>query len=778
MKKELKDYLGGAEWHFNEFGWESSRQGIDESLFALGNGNIGSRGILEELPTGVKPGTFFSGIYDKTSSQVQELVNAPNPINLQISIEGEKLDVSAMDVIDHERILDINQGILYRRTVFQTTVTKNKILYESLRFFSMANPNIACMKVAITPLEHSTQFTLKSTVDTDVANSGLITEGLKRHFFIHEFSKLGDINYLCTKTLEHEVLLGYSTMIQLTINRKTKSQTKRMFRFSLRKGQTAMITKYISFVTSNEVPATRVKSQSIKTLKNALSLGFEKLIDAHSNAWRMLWKRCDFLIEGDHELHRGIKYNIFHLLSTGSKHMSNDVSVGARCLSGEGYRGHIFWDVEIFVLPFFIYTFPNVAKKLLLYRYNRLDAARKNAKSRGYSGAMFPWESAHDGDDVTPTWHKDFDGRMIKIHTMQQEHHITADVAYAVWHYYQATHDDEFIINYGLEILLESAQFWNSRVIRDKKRRCYVINEVIGPDEFHEKVNNNAYTNQLAKWNLLIAKEAVDLFLRKSSSKTRKLLKKLKLTQKEIEEWGKVAHKIYLPELKKNKIIEQFEGFFKKKKYPLPGIDSSGLPTLPKKVALENIGKTQFVKQADVILLFYLFPSLFSSDVALKNFEYYESRTLHKSSLSASMHSLMAARLGMQEMAYRYLQISARTDLDNLYGNTFEGIHAASLGGTWQAFVNGFCGIGIKKGELSMSPFLPKKWKRIEFQLCWRGGSVDIEIDSNEVKVQWRGKGTLSLYVYNQLVKLKRGKWGRFERESITTETVEMKGIY
>lgn len=787
METDLKKYLNGSEWHIAELGWDSSRQGLQESIFALGNGYIGSRGVLEELPTGCQPGTYFAGLYDSTCAQVKELINVPNPISLQVSIGGEKLDISAMKFLDHERILDISKGVLYRRTLFQTAIIKAKILYQSIRFFSMANPHLAVLRVVLTPLDHNTTFTMKSAIDTSVVNAGSVTEGAKRHFLIQEYASSGYAKYVCTKTLENEVLLACAAQLTITKNNRTRASQRRKQDLTVKKGDSIILTKYFSLLTSNDVPKSKVKQLSLASLKRGVATGFEALMDRHTKAWNRLWDNSDIRIEGDPECLRAVRYNLYHLLITGSPHISEDVSIGARSLSGEGYRGHVFWDAEICILPFFVYHFPDIARRLLMYRYKRLGAARLNAKRWGYSGAMFPWESADTGDDVTPTWHKDLDGSIIKIHTMEYENHITADIAFAIWEYFQATNDERFFLDYGLEMLLETARFWDSRMIFDKKLRQYVIRNVMGPDEFHNDVDNNVYTNWMAKWNLNIALEAFRIGLQQSPKKTKALLRRLKLTQKQVETWHKVANKVYIPYMKRGTLLAQFDGFLKKKKYPLPDIDKSGLPCLPQKIPLEKIGQTQFVKQADVILLLFLFPSRFSREFIHRNLSFYEDRTLHKSSLSVSSHSVVAARIGLEDKAYRYLMIGARSDLDNVYGNTEEGIHAAAMGGTWQAIVKGFCGMKVENGHLSFWPYLPAQWKKIAYSLHWQGGEVDLAIDTDEFRIRWRrpkrtksvaGEKTLPVYIFGELQTLQTNRWYSFVSREHRPSAAPMKGVF
>ncbi len=739
MGDEFEKYLSSSDWHIVEYGWDPERQSVHETLFTLANGYVGSRGVLEEIPVDARPGTFFAGLFDSTGAQVPELINAPNPISIQISVGGEKLDVSAMDVLDHKRILDMRHGLLFRDTLYRTTIGKKKVRYRSLRFFSMANPHVAVMQVSLTPVSGQLSFTVRSAVDTSVTNAGLVTEGDKRHFHIYEHSYHGDANYICTKTLESETLIAYASEAVIHVNGKKKRPRRRKFEVKLRPGQTAVITKYFAFFTSRECSEGRIRSKTLFTLKRAVAAGFDKLCRRHISKWEKLWQKGEVHIEGDGKLQRALRFNIYHLLSVGNDNTPEDVSIGARSLSGEGYRGHVFWDTEIFMLPYYIYTAPQVAKKLLLYRWRRLDAARLNAALNGYEGAMFPWESADSGEDVTPTWHKDFDGRVIEIHTMQQEHHITADIAYAVWQYYSATGDERFMLDHGLEMLFETARFWASRVSFNRSKNVFEIKDVIGPDEFHEGVDNNAFTNAMARWNLLIAKHAYNVFKKKKVSSFGKLCKKLKLTGSETEKWGRIGSKIVIHYDKRNGIIEQFEGFFKKKKMALPHLDAHGLPVFPSSVPLDKIGRTQFIKQADVVMLMYLLPDTCERKCAIRNYQYYERRTLHKSSLSPAVHAAVAGRLGLRDDASRYLRIAALIDLEDIYGNTRDGIHAASIGGVWQAVVLGLCGIRQEDGVLCFDPYLPKNWKEISFKLSWRSMDLDISVDKSEVRLKLVG---------------------------------------
>lgn len=735
MKDYFAHYLSEDRWQIFEKGWDPDLQNVRETQFSLGNGYVGSRGILEEIPAGAYPGTYIAGIYDRTGAQVTELINAPNPVDLRIVAQGEKLAVSAMDVLEHSRILDLRKGLLWRRTIYSNS-KKKRFDYQSLRFFSVDDPHIGTMQIYLTPLDGATNITVQTTIDCSVTNKGVLTEGKKRHFQIAEVSGSKDLSYLCTRTFEKEVSIAYASSLRVRKGRKSYRTSDRMVRLRLKKGQTVGLTRIFSIYTSFDIGSDKVKSPTIKSLRKAAKFGFERLLDDHTKRWAENWKSANIEIKGDPDVERALRFNIYHLLIAA---YPNDgrVSIGARSLSGEGYRGHIFWDTEIFILPFFIYTNPRVAKNLLLYRYNRLEEARKIASHNGFKGTQFPWESADTGQETTPTWYKDFDGSIIRIHTMEMEHHITCDIAYAADHYYQATHDEDFLLRYGLEIIFEAARFWASRVEYNKREKIYEVKCVIGPDEFHEEVNNNAFTNAMARWNLLRANELYRKLNVLHPKELKRITKKIELKDSEIKEWYYIARKIKLPYSKKRRVISAFDGYFKKREVTITNFDDNFMPIFPKGLPVGKVGKTRLVKQADMVMLLYLLPDLFSLSQKKRNYFYYERRTLHKSSLSPSMHTIVGLEAGDEERAYRYFIHSLGADLRNVHGNTSDGIHAASLGGTWQAVVNGFAGMRIRRGVLTFDPKLPPHWKELRFTIKWRGRDLSVAVYKRKVALKF-----------------------------------------
>jgi len=385
---------------------------------------------------------------------------------------------------------------------------------------------------------------------------------------------------------------------------------------------------------------------------------------------------------------------------------------------------------------------------------------------------LFPWESAETGYDETPAWAKNLDGKITKISTGKYEHHISADIAYAVYYYYLITKDTAFMENCGYEIMLETARFWSSRLEKKGKNQC-VIKNVIGPDEFHDYVDNNAYTNMLAKWNMLMAHRLWQEFKKDNPTLHKKLSIKLRIDTKELKSWKTQSSQIKI-NIRKDKVIEQFDGFFKKSYIEIINFDENGMPLLPEGVKVKDYNKTQLVKQADVLMLLYLLSDEFSQKTKESNFWYYESRTLHKSSLSPAVHALIALEVGALSKAYQFFNVALRADISNLHGNSAEGVHAASLGGVWQVVVNGFAGIKVnkKKRILKINPYMPKSWQNINCSLFWQNKLLRFNVENNKVsiKIDSNKKETLEIMVFGQIQTITSKRKTVFIRKKIDSK--------
>ena len=453
------------------------------------------------------------------------------------------------------------------------------------------------------------------------------------------------------------------------------------------------------------------------SLARAEAAGIGELRARHRTAWRERWAGADVVVEGDAEAQRALRFALYHLISAGDPD-SDRASIGARALTGPGYRGHVFWDTEIFVLPFLVWTHPQTARALLAYRHRALPAAKAKARRLGYAGALYAWESADTGEETTPEHVWLPDGTCLTILTGLQEHHISADVAWAVCQYRQVTGDDAFMAEMGAEIVVETARFWASRATLGDDGR-YHIEKVIGPDEYHEGVDDNAYTNVLARWNLQEADRLCDELPDVAAA--------LGARPDERGRWLAVADGLVDNFDPETLLYEQFAGFFKLD--DVRAVDLAPRPFTGEMVlGVDGLRQSQVVKQADVLMLGILLPDLVGPEVAAANYRYYEPRTSHGSSLSPAIHALVAARLGDFESAESYFGLAGGVDLENRMGNARDGVHIATMGGLWQAAVFGFGGVRADGDAVRIDPCPLPSWPTLEFPVQWRGARIHVRV--------------------------------------------------
>lgn len=740
-----------------------------ETLFTLTNGYMGVRGTFEEGSEGERSGNFIAGIFDKSDAQVREIVNAQNWLRIKLYVEGEELSLDKCQLIEFKRILDMKKGILFRSMLIKDS--KDRITrIEGYRFISRSDLHRSAIKLFVTPVNYSGVVGIESIIDGTVLNSADSPKHRVKHLKVADNSSLNKSGvYLETATIDDDIRIATGSAVRLyhyeDKEKNNIAKFKRFlplgemsieyFEFDGTENKTVVIDKFIITYTSRDVKKGLLKSTVEKELFAFAGEGIDKELQRHIEVYEELWSVADINIEGDEEADKALRFNIFHLMSSVNE---NDpmVSIAAKALHGEGYKGHVFWDTEIFMLPFFIYVHPKAAKTLLMYRYNMLDAARKNAALNGYKGAQYPWESADTGEEETPKWGFDYKGNPVRIWTGDLEHHITADIAFAVWEFFRATEDIEFMLNYGAEVIFETARFWVSRCEYVKELDRYEINNVIGPDEFHEHVDNNAYTNYLAKWNIKKGLELINMLKEKYPEHYYAISNKICLTNEEIEKCKKVEEKIYIPYDKDKKLIEQFEGYFDKKDYVIDKFDENNMPIWPEGVDITRLGDTQLIKQADVVMLMLLLGEEFDEETKRINYEYYEKRTMHKSSLGPSMYAIMGLKVGDHKNAYQSFMRSANVDLVDNQGNTKEGLHAASAGGTWQVAVFGFGGMEIdKEGILNINPWLPEKWDKLSYKVFWKGNLIEVIVTKEDVSVKkLEGKGNIKVKVKGKEITL------------------------
>lgn len=716
-------------WHVVEAEFNPARMGHYESVFTLGNGYLGTRGVFEELYRQRTPGTFVAGLFDKAHhNEVTELPNIPDWIEVSILLDGEELDLTQGKVVAYQRVLNLKEGVLTRTVTWESPKGKRTALKFS-RFASLANVHLLGLSIEVTPENWDGSIEFRSALNGQVTNSGT------QHFTSLEHSTYAERGiYLFQETVQskHQVALAANHVVHGELTDESFKNAHRRITYNAvmagKQGEVARLDKLATIYTTRDrdlPPATNVLHHTLAESTREARRSLEEHLAEHKAVWAERWEMADVELGAQDDFDQlAVRFSIFHLIQMTAW---NDptVSVAAKGLSGEGYKGHVFWDTEIFIMPFFLYTFPNVARSLLSYRYHTLPGALKNARENGYSGAQFAWESADTGEETTP----EVGGidpvtrKPIPILCGKQEHHISVDVPYGIWNYYRATGDREFLLNEGAEILLLTARFWASRVTYNAAEDCFEIEEVIGPDEYKEGIDNNYYTNALVQWHLRKTAKLVEML--KEDSKE-DLLTRLGVTEGELADWQEIADKIKLP--REGALLHQFEGFMDLKELDvLKYRDTPGL--LQRHHGWEEINQSQVIKQADVVMLLYLLRDHFTKEEKRVNWDFYEPKTMHDSSLSAAIHSIVANDVDLAEEAYAYFKKASRIDLADNMGNTNAGLHSASMGGLWQAVVHGFGGVRVKDGELVVEPKLPQAWDSLSFKVSFQGRRFHVSIN-------------------------------------------------
>lgn len=753
--------LSDEPWLLRRKGFRNTRKSIqvNETLLTIGNGYLNIRGSLEELPPEHAGGMYLSGIYDKSEAAVEGLVKCPMWTDVSIWSEGHKFCLSTCKTLFHEQILDMKKGVLHRLTTFKNP-SGQIITLETIRLVFMHNVHLGYLLVKVTPKNFSAPIRVLSGLNGDVCNRGFFPREMLKHLQLERIERGRAFMYLEMKTRERGIRISEAASWKLVSpSLQSYKWEPRIYgekftseiTIDAQKGETYVFEKLAVVSSSREMPAEEMFKGTIGKLKSYVRSGAPHEIASHLASWQEKWKQADIVLKGDAVAQHALRFNIYELLINGP---IRPAGIGAKFLSSEGYLGHAFWDTEIFILPFYIYNFPDIARNLLLYRYNTLAGAKQNALKMGYKGAKYAWESATTGEDVTPRFASKLERTIRLIYTGTEEDHIVSDVIYGVEKYFRATGDDSFLLDYGLEMVFLTARFWASRVV--KTGGIYEIRCVIGPDEFHEHVNNNAYTNFIVKWHLRLAVMLFRFMGRNNSAFLESLASRLTLNSNEVDSWFDISKSLKLSYDSETMLFEQFDGYFALKDYVIEGVDRKGHPILPPGINYRNIQSTRLIKQADVLIMMMLFPHAFSNVDKSANYDFYEKRTAHKSSLSHCIHAIMGLSAARRTRAYDYFMKTALFDLENLHENTDLGIHAAATGGTWQTVVYGFGGFSIKSDRLVLKPWLPKKWESLSFCVRWKSRTVKISVNHDTVSILINSdeETTLPLTLYCKTYKI------------------------
>lgn len=744
-------YDKAQEWKIEEGKFDSDLLGKCEAIMCLGNGYLGLRSATEERYLEEKRGYFVAGTFNRfDEEEVTELPNIADILAIDMYFGGQYFTLEKGTIKEYSRTLDLKTGELYRH-VYWISPLGDEFDITFYRVVSLNDVHLIAQKVEITPINHNTELKVLTGINGRMTNSGSqhLSDGDKR---------LYDKQYmqLIQTTVESKIDIIHNTTCSFTMNKESINMNSRIaierrkiyteYTGIVGKGKTLTIEKISNVYTSRDkenegLDRRAIQEKSIDALKHSSVQGYDAILRESAKKWKTrVWDENPITINSEDPFDQlAIRFAKYHLTIMTPAH-DNRMSIAAKGLSGEGYKGHTFWDTDIFILPYFTFTNPKIARQLGQYRYFLLPGAHKKALSNGYEGAQFPWESAWINDgEVTPVWGAAdiITGLPTKIWSGFIEQHITADVAYGIWQYYMVTDDEEFMDEYGYELLMDTAKFWASRLEYSMEDHRYHINDVVGPDEYKEHADDNAFTNYMAYWNIKKAMEYYQLLKEKKTVLYDKLHKKMDLENAYLV-WEDRVDKIYLPVPRESDlVIPQDKNYLTYKDIDLTKYkNQTQVGSMFLDYNLEQVNKIQVSKQADIMILFFLMEDMFSLEVKKANWNYYEPRTLHDSSLSLSTHCILANDMGDYDMAYNLFRRACYIDLGPNMKSSDEGIHAASIGGIWQSVAYGFGGVRMLNGNLRIEPKLPKTWLSLEFKIIWKGQTLNITIHKDSLIVE------------------------------------------
>ena len=691
-----------------------------ESIFSLGNGAMGMRANFEEDYTGdTLQGSYIGGVYypDKTRvgwwkngypEYFAKVLNAPNWIGLHIKINGELLDLNTcLEVKNFRRQLNMKEG-WYERSFTAMLPNQQEIQVKVLRFLSLRYDEIGALRYEITPLTTEATIEIESYLDSGIKNSDANWD--ERFWNTLEISSEDNFATILAETKKtgfkvHTFMQNQLFIDNKALNISSKENKKEnyiglQYEVKVKQNQTFCIEKYGGYSISNDY-STLTKS---KTLSKSIAL-FDSLLEKQKEDWATIWETSDIVIEGDEKAQQSIRFNIFQLNQTYSGKYAH-LNIGPKGFTGEKYGGSTYWDTEAYCLPFYMATKgAEVARNLLMYRYNQLDKAIENAQKLGFTGgaALYPMVTMN-GEECHNEWEITF-----------EEIHRNGAIAFAIYNYTRYTSDESYIKEYGIKVLIAIARFWAQRVSFSEEKQKYVILGVTGPNEYENNINNNFYTNYLASWCLRYAAEQVTT------------LQKEDITKEETQQWLHIAQNIYLPYSEKYGVYLQQDGFLDKYLKPVTAIPAEERP-LNQHWSWDRILRSPYIKQADTLQGFYFFEDHFTKEELQKHYEFYEPFTVHESSLSPCVHSVLASALGKTDEAYTLYLRTARLDLDDYNKEVHEGLHITSMAGTWLSIVEGFAGMRVKNGKLTFTPRLPKHWKSLSFKVIFQGEIKEIKL--------------------------------------------------
>ncbi len=755
----MKQYLLHDEWSIVEEGFRPDYNRISESVFSIGNGQSGQRANFEEAYSGDSlQGSYIAGVYypDKTRvgwwkigypEYFAKVLNAPNWICIDLAVDGEPVDLATCSVEDFRRELNMKAGYLKRRATL-TLANGKRLRIESTRFLSLADDEVGAIRYSVTALNFSAAVSLGPCIDGDVHNEDSNYGEQFWAFLAHRVE--GREAYLTTQTKKTAFGVCHGTAYELVKGQKAIEPEAvsvidkpkcvgHILVLPLQEGEQMTLYKYAGIVSSLNYPEDKLEDAARAAVRRAREAGFEALLQNQAEAWASKWEEADIVIEGDVAAQQGIRFNIFQLYQTYTGEDAR-LNIGPKGFTGEKYGGSTYWDTEAYCLPFYLATADqHVARNLLLYRYNHLEKAIENAEKLGFTrgAALYPMVTMN-GEECHNEWEITF-----------EEIHRNGAIAYAIYSYINYTGDDAYLASNGLEVLIGIARFWAQRVHYSERKGHYVMHGVTGPNEYENNVNNNWYTSYIARWCLQYTLDSLKAVRQADEARYQKLMNRLKCEEREPTHWQQIIDGLYLPEEEGLGIFVQHDGFLEKEALTVADLKPEDRP-LNQNWSWDRILRSVFIKQADVLQGLYFFEDHFDEDTHRRNFDYYEPRTVHESSLSPCIHSILAAKLGRLDKAYEMYLRTARLDLDDVNNDTEDGCHITSMAGTWMAVVQGFGGMRVQEGKLAFAPILPPQWRGYTFKVRFRGQVVEVKVKPGEVVLQNHDRTALSILLYGQ----------------------------
>ena len=750
------NYIQPDNWSIIEEGFDPKHVKSSESLMSLGNGAMGQRANFEEHYSGETfQGSYVAGVYypDKTRvgwwkngypEYFAKVLNAPNWIGINVSINGEELDLAKCNKIEHfRRELNMKEGWLSRSFV-ATLQNFIEVQIETKRFLSLDIDEVGAIEFNVTPLNNDAQIDFSPYLDNGITNEDsnwddkfwdilsvnheneqgfIVSKTMKTHFYVCTFMQ--------TQIAVNGTVLKPSKVVNDSIDKISFT-----YQNQVSKGDTITLTKFGGYVSDRNHDKNELVSVAKKILNQVSEIGFNALLERQKQAWAKIWDMADITIEGDVAAQQGIRFNIFQLNQT---YLGKDarLNIGPKGFTGEKYGGSTYWDTEAYCIPFYMATKDQtVAKSLLEYRYHHLEKAIENAEKLGFSNgaALYPMVTMN-GEECHNEWEITF-----------EEIHRNGAIAFAIYNYHRYTGDYSYIPQKGLEVLIGIARFWHQRATFSEAKQQYVILGVTGPNEYENNVNNNWYTNYIAKWCIDYTLENIEKIENEYSSDYTRIMHKAKLSKAELTQWKAVADNMYFPFDEERNIYLQQDGFLDKELITVSDLPKSERP-INQKWSWDRILRSPYIKQADTLQGFYFFEDHFSEEELERHFDFYEPFTVHESSLSPCVHSIQAAKLGRMDQAYQFYLRTSRLDLDDYNHEVEEGLHITSMAGTWMSIVEGFGGMRIVNDTLSFEPKIPEQWEGFSFKVNFRNQIIKVNACKGHTHFELEGHQDLEILV-------------------------------